>query len=141
MKKAQRMAKSPGPFDINTMDAILAPDGAAHVKEITPNFYQELDAVFGGFAGHALVVRHEFSDDWPTWEMHPNGDELVMLLSGDIDFVLWIDGTEETIRVNQANHYIVVPKGVGHTARPHKKTSMLFVTPGEGTLNEERPPP
>ena len=27
-------------------------------------------------------------DDWPTWEMHPAGDEFVILVSGDVDLVM-----------------------------------------------------
>ena len=133
------MKQSSGPFDINAMGAVLGPGGAAHAREITSDFYQKLDAEFDGFAGHALVARHEFSQAWPTWEMHPKGDEFVFLLSGDIDFVLWADGAENIIRLQEPGHYIIVPKGVWHTARPHEKTAMLFITPGEGTLNAETP--
>ena len=133
------MTKSPGPFDIEKMAAVLAPGGIVHTKEITASIYQELDREFDGFAGHALVARHTFSQAWPTWEMHPKGDELVFLLSGDADFVLWVGGKEDIVRIHQAGQYVVVPKGVWHTVRPHQPTSMLFITPGEGTLNAERP--
>jgi len=53
--------------------------------------------------------------------------------------VLWIDETEQTLRVNQPGSYVVVPKRTWHTARPRAPTKMLFVTPGEGTLNAETP--
>jgi len=121
------------------MGAILSPTGTTHVRELTSDFYQKLDVEFDGFAGHALVARHSFSEAWPTWEMHPKGDELVYLLSGEADFVLWVDGQEDIVRVNQAGHYVVVPRGVWHTVRPHQPTSMLFITPGEGTLNAKHP--
>lgn len=133
------MTKSSGPFDIDKIAAVLAPGGHVHTKDITSSLYQELDTEFDGFAGHALVARHAFAEAWPTWEMHPKGDELVFLLSGDIDFVLWVNGQEDIVRVHQPGHYIVVPKGIWHTARPHQPTSMLFITPGEGTLNAKHP--
>ena len=72
--------------------------------------------------------------------MHPKADEFVYLLSGDIDFVLWIDGAEQVIRVDQPGAYVVVRQGVWHTARPRTATTMLFVTPGEGTQHAETPP-
>jgi len=27
-----------------------------------------------------LISEHEFSADWPAWEVHPSGDEFVYLL-------------------------------------------------------------
>ena len=100
-----------------------------------PKIYQEL----GEFSGEILVSRHEFSEPWPTWEIHPKGDEFVYLLSGDTDLVLKVAGQEKVVRVNVPGSYVVVPRGTWHTARPHEKTAMLFVTPGEGTLNQEAP--
>ena len=46
----------------------------------------------------------------------------------------------KSVRVNVPGSYLVVPKGVWHTARPNAATTLLFVTPGEGTLNAESPP-
>ena len=128
-----------GPHDIDTTRLILGPDAHATLKPVTPTFYQELDAEFGSFAGHLVIAQHEFTDPWLTWEVHPKGDEFVFLISGDIDFVLWIDGAEQVVRVNQPGSFVVVPKAVWHTARPRTSTKMLFVTPGDGTLNAETP--
>ena len=80
-----------------------------------------------------------FSEDWPTWEIHPHGDEFVYLLEGDTDFVLYTEDGEETVRVNEPGSYVVVPQNTWHTARPYAPTKMLFVTPGEGTLNQPSP--
>ena len=87
-----------------------------------------------------LISQHAFDEAWPTWEIHPKGDELVLLLSGDTDLVLSNpDGSETVIRVSGQGDYVVVPKGTWHTARPHAPTSLLFMTPGEGTLNALTP--
>ena len=109
-------------------------------KERTPRFYEELDEEFGGFHRHVLVSEHAFAEAWPTWEMHPAGDELVYLLEGDTDFVLRMPDGDRTVRAREPGTYVLVPKGVWHTARPHAPTRMLFFTPGEGTRNEETPP-
>ncbi len=133
------MPFNPGPFDLETTRLVLAPDGSATPKAVTANFYQELAGEFEPFAGHLLVAQHQFDQAWPTWEIHPKGDELVYLLSGDVDVVLWTEDGEQTVRVNQPGSYIVVPKNTWHTARPRQPSSMLFVTPGEGTQNAETP--
>ncbi len=133
------MTDQPGPYDLDETRLIMAPDGEATPKKVTPTFFEELDTEFGGFAGHVLFSKFSFSEDWPTWEIHPKGDEAVYLLEGDTDFVLWRDGKETSVRVNGPGSYVVVPKGTWHTARPHAPTTMLFVTPGEGTLNQEEP--
>ncbi len=133
------MSPKPGPHDAGDTATVLAPDGTATVKTMSPGFYEELDREFGDFAGHAVIMRYGFDADWPGWERHPHGDEYVYLLSGDTDFVLWRDGAEEVLRVNAPGSYVVVPRGVWHTARPHAPTTMLFVTPGQGTEHTERP--
>ena len=133
------MATHPGPFDLDSTRLILSPGADATPKAVTPGFYEELDTEFEGFAGHMLVSQHAFDEAWPTWEMHPKGDEVVYLLEGEVDLVLWTDEGEKAVRVDRPGSYIVVPKGTWHTARPLKPTTMLFVTPGEGTLNAEKP--
>ncbi len=133
------MPIAPGPYAIDDVRLIMGPDGAATPKTVSDNFYAELDQDFGDFRGHILIQRFEFSQPWPTWEMHPEGDEFVYLLEGDTDFVLWGDGAERLVRINEPGSFVMVPKGAWHTARPHAKTVMLFVTPGAGTLNAERP--
>ena len=67
------------------------------------------------------------------------GDEIVVLQEGDVDFVLWRDGAEAVLNIQEPGSYVVVPQGVWHTARPHKKTSMIFFTSGQGTPNEATP--
>jgi len=133
------MANHPGPFDLSETRLIMDPSGSATPKPVTPSFYEELGAEFGSFSGLSLVAQNTFEEPWPTWEKHPKADEFVYLLAGDIDFVLWVDGAEQVVRVNQPGSYVVVPQGIWHTARPHAPTTMLFVTPGEGTQNAATP--
>lgn len=133
------MAADAGPFDLDRVRFILGPDGTGTAKSVTDTFYPELDAEFDGFKGHVLIQQFAFDAPWPTWEVHPEGDEFVYFLEGDTDFVLRIGGDVETVRISEPGSYVVVPKGTWHTARPHAPTRLLFVTPGEGTLNAETP--
>ena len=139
VSRESNMAIEAGPHNIDSKAYIIGPDMGGTVKAMSPEFYQELDSNFNGFKDHVLVMRFCFAEDWPTWEMHPHGDEMVYLLEGDTDFVLWRNGQEEVVRVSEPGSYVCVPRGVWHTARPHTETCMLFITPGEGTLNEAKP--
>ncbi len=132
------MPIDPGPYDSNTTRVIMSPTGDATAKTITPRFFEELGE-FGTFAGRLLISRFDFDQPWATWEMHPEGDEFVYLLWGDVDFVLRLAEGDKTIRVNEPGSYVMVPKGTWHTAHPNAPTSMLFVTPGEDTQNRETP--
>lgn len=133
------MAIDPGPHSIDDVRVVVGPDGTGHLRSVTPNFYEEL-ADFGSFLGHVLIQRFAFSEPWETWEVHPEGDEFVYLLDGDTDFLLRQNGEEHCVRVREPGTYVLVPQGAWHTARPHAPTTMLFVTPGAGTLNAETPP-
>ena len=128
-----------GPHDLDTVRFILGPDGNGTNKVVNDNFYEELDEDFADFHGHVLIQKFSFAEPWPTWEVHPEGDEFVYLLEGDTDFLLRIGGEDRVVRVSKPGSYVVVPRGTWHTARPHAPTTMLFVTPGEGTLNAVQP--
>jgi mannose-6-phosphate isomerase-like protein (cupin superfamily) len=123
--------------DLSSTFVVLGPGQGAEPVEVTPTIYQDLDARFGGFKGHTLVARYEFAMDWPTWEVHPQGDEVVVLMSGRADMVLDERGAHRTVRLSRPGEFVIVPRGTWHTARISTPTSMLFITPGEGTENRE----
>ncbi len=106
------------------------PERGARLRAET--LYAELDQNFDAFRGHVLVSMHEFGGDWPTWEKHPAGDEIVMLWSGRGTLVLRSGTGEETVALGEPGAYVVVPRGTWHTARIAEPTRMLFITPGEG---------
>ena len=133
------MSVDPGPFDLTETRLVMGPHGDATPKAISPAFYAELDAEFDHFAGHVLLSEHAFEEHWSSWEMHPKGDEIVYLIEGDVDFVLWTGTDERTLRVDRPGTYIVVPKGTWHTARPRRPTRMPSLTPGEGTRHGDHP--
>jgi quercetin dioxygenase-like cupin family protein len=93
--------------------------------------FEELNQRFDGFKDRVLVSCYSFDADWPVWERHPAGDEIVCLLSGRARLVL--EGTAAPIELRDAGAYAIVPKGIWHTAKTSVPTQMLFVTPGAGT--------
>jgi uncharacterized cupin superfamily protein len=129
----------PGPHTLTQSRPVLLTSGDMEVRKVTPGFFAELQKDHPADGG-SLISSFAFDEPWGVWEMHPSGDEFVYLLSGDTDFVLH-DGKHEVgrVRINQPGDYVMVPKGCWHTAYPHVPTNMLFVTPGDGTLNANEP--
>jgi mannose-6-phosphate isomerase-like protein (cupin superfamily) len=114
---------------------VLSPDKRATIETADAGLYERLDTDYGGFSGHELIACHTFDEDWPTWEIHPHGDEIVILLSGDTTLVLQQDHGEHRVRLSEPGAYVIVPRNTWHTARTSATTKMLFITPGEGTEN------
>ena len=84
-----------------------------------------------------LVSCFKFTEDWAGWEMHPNGDEVVVCIEGEITLIQEIDG--EHVRTTLSpGEYAINPAGVWHTADIPVETSGLFVTAGAGTQNRPR---
>lgn len=84
-----------------------------------------------------LMSAFTFTGAWDTWERHPAGEELVMLLGGAVTLML---EEAEGVRVVSLTHpgaYVLVARNTWHTARAEVESSLVFLTPGAGT--EHRP--
>jgi quercetin dioxygenase-like cupin family protein len=103
-----------------------------------PAFLEAYDQRFAadGDEGRLFGVFGQ-TESWPTWERHPAGEEVVVLLSGRADLIQQIDGEERRVTL-QPGQAIVNPAGVWHTADVHEPGEILFVTPGRGTENKPR---
>ncbi|MDJ0788273.1 MAG: cupin domain-containing protein [Myxococcota bacterium] len=130
------MPTDPGPFHIEKTRMVLTPEHEAVAKTITPDFFENL----GDFTGHVLLSQFAFDEPWGVWEMHPAGDEIVYLLEGAVELRLRDAAGERRLELDEPGSYAVVPKGAWHTAFPKRPTSMLFITPGQGTENRDTPP-
>lgn len=122
--------------DVSKEFVVITPEKDAIIEECNPELYQRLDARYDNFRGHELIATYEFKQDWPTWEVHPNGDEVVILLEGEVDVVLRVDNEDKVVTLSDAGGYVIVPKGVWHTAKIASFAKLLFITPGEGTENK-----
>lgn len=118
-----------------------------HVREggridalpVSESFWQELaGGAYPQLEQGRLISAFSFSEPWPVWERHPAGEELVMLLSGEVTLVLDEPANElRTVAMSRVGDYVLVPAGVWHTAKTNIPTTLLFLTPGAGT--EHRP--
>ena len=112
------------------------PDGPdATLLEVTPDFWEKLEGRTDLHGGR-LISAYRFEADWTSWERHPAGDEIVVQLSGAMDFVVDEGRRERTLPL-RGRAALVVPRGLWHTARVLEPSEAIFVTRGEGT--EHRP--
>ena len=121
-------------MNLSSTFVVLNPDLSALPVAVTPTIYEALDRRFQGFKGRVLVSCYSFDSDWETWEMHPAGDEVVCLLSGRVSFEF--EGRGHVAELAQPGEFLIVPRGTWHTAHTRVPTTMLFVTPGEGTQHK-----
>lgn len=105
-------------------EAAIVPGGAA--------FWQQGEEAVDAFGRGWLITESGGASDWPHWEMHPEADEFVYLLSGAADFVLQLPEGVKTLHLRD-RAAVVVPRGVWHTAKLHGPTRLFFVTMGAGT--------
>ncbi|WP_448996834.1 cupin domain-containing protein [Novosphingobium sp.] len=102
----------------------------------------EVDAAFweGGVQAlppGRLVSMFESTADWQVWECHPEGEELIIQIEGELVLILEQDGAEVRVPL-RAGEFAVVPKGVWHTADAPVPGKAIYITPGEGTQSRER---
>ena len=114
----------------------LRPDCSVEELPVDATFWPRLmRGELGDFHHEYLVTTFTCSQDWPSWEMHPNGDEIVCLIAGSATFILETPGGNTEVPLAKAGDYVFVPRGTWHTAKSSTATTMLFITAGEGTRN------
>ena len=124
----------PGPHNIAQTFVHLKDGGAGEPIPVGKDFWDMLaKGRYPQLETGRLLSQHVFAEDWPVWERHPAGDELVMLLSGSADFVLETASGEQIAELRRSGDYVLVPAGTWHTARTRVPATALFITPGHGT--------
>ena len=122
-------------FDLATTYLALADGPEAKPIEVGPDFWQTIATRTD--LGGRLVAIFAYDTDWTSWEVHPDGDEIVVLLSGAVDLVLDLPGGERTVELRD-RAAAVVPSGVWHTANVFGPSEALHITRGAGTAHRPR---
>lgn len=128
-------------FDLTSTYAHLRDDHSVVRVPVDARFWAEIDQRTELHPGR-LVMQFRFTEDWPTWEIHPAGDEVVILLDGSMDMVLRLPDGDRVVPLRERGACIV-PRGTWHTGRVLAPSEMLFLTAGAGTENRresELPP-
>jgi mannose-6-phosphate isomerase-like protein (cupin superfamily) len=126
-------------FDLTTTYAFLEDGGRAPIFEGNEPFWRDLMSGVPKSPGAQLVANgagwltaiYQFDRSTSGWEMHPLGDELLVLLSGAIDVVL--DGKVETVVQLKGGDSVVVPRGTWHRQIVRNPGRELAITYGRGT--------
>lgn len=85
-----------------------------------------------------LVSMHSFSESWTSWEMHPEGEEVVLCILGQITLIQEMaDGSNVRVKIGPGE-YAINPPGVWHTADVEGEATALFITAGYGTQGKPR---
>ncbi len=109
----------------------LAPDGNAEELD-GAGFWRLPPDQFAQYGKGWVISEYLYTHDWPNWEMHPEGDEFVYLLSGAVELLLE-QGAEIVTTTLEGAGAVLVPHGVWHTAKVRQPSRVLHVTRGAGT--------
>jgi mannose-6-phosphate isomerase-like protein (cupin superfamily) len=113
--------------------AVLVPD-----FEWTPEFLEQYSQKFASDSDDGrLVMIGESTKTWTSWERHPAGEELVVVMSGKLTLIQEIDGSTRFVPM-KSGEAVVNPRGVWHTVDVVEPGRCLFVTPGQGTEHRRR---
>lgn len=122
--------------------------GKGATAEAEPEFLQDeraMDWYTDYAARHAedgpegrLVSMYSFAGDWPMWEMHPSGAEVVLCSAGSMTLHQeHPDGRRESVTLGPGD-YAINPPGVWHTADISGEATGVFITAGAGTQHRPR---
>ncbi|HEY3957922.1 MAG TPA: cupin domain-containing protein [Streptosporangiaceae bacterium] len=132
---------SEGSFDLSQVYVHFGLGGRA---EMLPDFqwtadylrrYEESHAPDGDDGRLAMIGPQNTT--WDSWERHPAGDELVVVLSGRSELIQEVDGEQRHLDM-EPGRAVINPRGVWHTVNVHEPGTALFITPGRGTQHRPR---
>jgi mannose-6-phosphate isomerase-like protein (cupin superfamily) len=126
----------PGTFDPSSTYVCLSPSGGARAIEVTPEFWSSIDEREELHDGRLLAV-FACDEDWGHWEMHPHGEEVLVLLSGTVTMVFEESGGSRDVEL-QPGRACIVPAGTWHRATVRVPGRLLAITYGRGTAHRER---
>lgn len=123
----------------------LGQGGSAEAQPAFPRderamqWYADYSARYAAEGGEGrLVSLYRFTEDWPGWEMHPAGAEVVVCIEGAMELIQEAaDGSHVRTRLS-AGEYAINGPGVWHTADIPEEAAGLFITAGEGTQHRPR---
>ena len=118
------------PFELDTAVAALARDGSSYVVAPAPGPPLRIE----GFTVGAPVLT---ANPPHRGEMHPDGDELLYLISGRIEVIIEDGGTPTTVGAEQVQtltpgRAIIVPRGSWHRINVCEPSHLIHITPGPG---------
>lgn len=95
-------------------------------------FWQLPKAALANCGEGWLISEYFFEQDWPTWEMHPHGDEFMYLLSGEVH--VHVEGADDVSIISlKGSGAVILPRGMWHTTKVVAPARMLHIARGLDT--------
>ena len=125
---------------------VFLKDGGSAPLVAAAGFWQELMsgqpkspgvAIVAGGDGW-LVATYPIDRDAQTWEMHPAGDELLTMLTGEMDVVFEQPSGVNAIVSLVPGQTCLVPRGMWHRQEVRREGTYLGITYGRGTQHRPR---
>ncbi len=123
--------KPPTPFDVSTCFLHLARDGSI---DVLPSKGPAHPSVEGRLVGEARMSKSPPHGG----EMHPDGDELLYLVEGEVDVALDEEAGETIVSLCPGDFFIV-PRGTWHRVLVKEPCRLLFFTPGRSQVRRRQP--
>lgn len=118
--------------DLSSHYVLLDASGASATVEGGNAFWSQPPEALDRYGRGWLLSEYTFASDWPQWEMHPEADEVVRLMSGAAELLLEESTGVRAVRM-AAGDACVIPKGAWHTVKVLAPCRMLHITMGAGT--------
>lgn len=84
------------------------------------------------------VYVGRFSGESP-WERHPDADELLHVLDGEVEVTL-LSGSQPLLTMVRTGSVLVVPRGVWHRQLAPCSVTLLTITPNKSDISFEADP-
>lgn len=84
-----------------------------------------------------LISEYTFHSSWDSWEMHPQGSELVYCIRGEMTLIQEKEGRSHSVQL-RSGEFVINEPGVWHTADVRESCTALFITAGLGTQHRPR---
>ncbi len=122
------------PIDLSTTYLHLETGPVVEVVPVDEHFWTTIDQRTELHTGR-LVMASEMADDWDVWEMHPGGDEIILVTDGAVR-VHTNPGRSPVIV--EAPRLVVMPAGAWHTMDVIEPARVVTITWGAGTQHRPR---
>ncbi len=125
------MADRIRPFDASSFNIAMHRDGRS---EVTKALWGPPARVEGFTVMAPFLTRNPPHNG----EMHPDGDELIFLISGRLD-VIAEEGGAETVTQMVGGQAVVIPKGMWHRLDIKEPCQLVVMTPGPESMHRPLP--
>ena len=119
------------PFDSAAFTVAMRPDGQSDIMKTVWGPEPRVEGY--------LVMAPRLTRNPPhNGEMHPDGDELIFLISGRLDVIAEEDGAE-TVTQMVGGQTVIIPKGTWHRLDIKEPCQLVVMTPGPESRHRPLP--